>query len=122
VSLFQENIACAGPLPCVGYVQVLWDGWLRAEPLMSAALTDSVLLAPEEVEMVRNLALEVSMIELFKRGDADCPSGILVERLELRHGPDRFSTKISGCANGPGAALRDSLRALAARRLPLAAP
>ncbi len=116
VTLFQRPITCPGGADCLGFVQVLWSGERRVNPLGDPSVITSIdTLDAATVAQVQTLALDPAMVEIFKRGNAGCAgSQEPVEELGLRQGGDEFIAKITGCTTGPAAQLRDLLLSLAA--------
>ena len=102
VSLQQILIDCPPGGDCVGFVQVLFKGEIRANPLnQPSAVTAIDTLGAGELNQVRSLALDAAMIEIFKQGDAGCASASdTVEVMRLLDANDEFSVKITGCTSG----------------------
>ena len=111
VTLLQRPAECLDGADCLGFVQVLWSGEIRVNPLGDPSVITSIdTLSSSQLEQVRTLALDTSMVEIFKRGDAGCGgSQDPVEELRLFENDDLFSVKITGCTTGPAADLRDYL-------------
>lgn len=120
VTLQETRIDCPVAADCVGFVQVLFDGEIRVNPLgIPAAITDIDTLDSNQLQQVRALALDSSMIEIFKQAEAGCTSASdTVEVLSLRNASDDFTVKITGCTSGAAADLRQLLLELADQYFP----
>jgi hypothetical protein len=120
VMLQETRIDCSAASDCLGFVQVLFDGEIRVNPLgVPAAITDIDTLDSSQLQQVRTLALDTSMIEIFKQAEASCTSASdTVEVLSLRNMSDDFSVKITGCTSGAAADLRQLLLQLADEYFP----
>lgn len=120
VSLQRRRTDCPPGGDCLGFVQVLFSGEIRANPLSEPSVVTAIdTVTTSELNQVEGLALDASMIEIFKQGDAGCVSSSdTVEVLRLLNENDEFSVKITGCMSGAAVQLRDYLLALANQYFP----
>ncbi|HKI83816.1 MAG TPA: hypothetical protein VKA63_05705 [Candidatus Krumholzibacteria bacterium] len=120
VTLWRTRIDCPSGADCTGFVQVLFDGEIRVNPLGApAVLTGIDTLDSTQLQQVRSLTLDSSMIEIFKQAEAGCTSASdTVEVLSLRNENDDFSVKITGCMSGAATDLRQLLLELANEYFP----
>ncbi len=118
VALLQRPVTLTDGADSLGFIQVLWKGELRVNPLGDPSVITTVdTLAASVVEQVKSLALDGSMVEIFKRSDAGCEATAgPIEELRLLQQNDLFWVKITGCTTGPTAELRDLLLSLTRKR------
>ncbi len=120
VMLQETRIDCPAGADCLGFVQVLFDGEIRVNPLGNPAVVTGIdTLVSTQLQQVHNLALDSSMIEIFKQAEAGCTSASdTVEVMSLRSENDVFKVKITGCTSGAAAELRELLLDLAEEYFP----